>query len=115
MTFLAENPLETGCATCRFMEETGLDASPRPRSFGLAYFLSLQHLEDWSKSHPTLLAIFGEFQNMAVKHNFELGLRLWHEVSALPAEGCAFDYVNCDPETGLLPYFDAVETRAVNS
>jgi aliphatic aldoxime dehydratase len=33
-------------------------------------------------------------------------LRTWHEVFVLPAEGQHFEYLNCAPRTGLLPYFD---------
>ena len=37
----------------------------------------------------------------------DLKLKLWHEVSVLPATQQTFEYINCRPETGLLAYFPA--------
>lgn len=105
MSFLRDHPDETGCCDLRFAEETNRDGSPLKRTFGLGYFLTLGHLEKWSSTHPTHLAIFSKFLTMAREHGSNLKLKLWHEVSVLPAEGQLFEYVNCHPDTGLLPYF----------
>lgn len=105
MDFLRDNPLETGCLSCRFMNELALDGTPQKKSFGLACFLSLKHLEDWAKSHPTHLAIFGGFHQFVKKRNFEIELKLWHEIAVMPAGSAFGEYLNCDPESGLLPYF----------
>ena len=106
MDFLRDHPDETGCCDMRLAFEVAADGTPLKKSFGLGYFLTLAHLERWAESHPTHLAIFHRFIAMAQKHQ-ALDLRLWHEVSVLPGAGQVFDYINCHPETGLIPYFPA--------
>lgn len=107
MAYLRDNPAATGCASCRFMRE--LDETNRPidKSFASALFVSLKHLEDWAEHHPTHLAIFGAFHRMVKHHDFQLDLKLWHEVAVLENERCRFEYYNCHPRTGLLPHFPA--------
>jgi aldoxime dehydratase len=107
MTFLRDNPDQTGCCEMRFAQETDREGTPLKRTFGLGYFLTLRHLEQWAATHPTHLAIFGKFLTMVRKYGVNLKLRLWHEVSVLPSDGQVFEYVNCNRETGLLPYFPA--------
>lgn len=105
MAFLRDNPQETGCASCRLMDETNLDGSAASQSFGLALFVSMQHLEDWSKTHPTHLAIFNSFFKMLDVHEGQVDLKLWHEVLIVDGEKSLCEYVNCHPRTGFLPYF----------
>ena len=111
MNFIRDNPLETGCCTNRFADEVDLAGNPQKKTFGCAYFLTLAHLEQWAEHHPTHLAIFGNFFKMVKYFNFQLDLKLWHEVSVLPGDNQLFEYVNCHPNTGLLPWFE-VETVA---
>jgi len=106
MAFLRDNPIETGCLSCRLMDETNLDGSPSTKSFGLALFLSMKHLEDWSKSHPTHLAIFKSFFELVESRGGEIDLKLWHEVLVADARTSIFEYVNCHPNTGMLPYLN---------
>ncbi len=105
MAFLRDNPVETGCISCRLMDEITADGAPLQQSFGLALFISMQHLEDWSKTHPTHLAIFGSFFQMLEKHEGQLDLKLWHEVLIVDGQNSICEYVNCHPRTGMLPYF----------
>lgn len=109
MNFLRDNPDATGCCDLRFAEEIDGDGAPLKKTFGLGYFLTLGHLEKWAATHPTHLAIFSRFLTMAKQHGTKLKLKLWHEVSVLPAAGQVFEYVNCHPGTGLLPYFPCDE------
>lgn len=109
MNFLRDNPQETGCAACRFMEEVEDSGEASARSFGFAWFLTLGHLERWSKSHPTHLAIYNGFSAFAQRRGPSLKLNLWHEVAVLPDGPSTFEYVNCHDRTGLLGFFD--ETR----
>lgn len=103
MEYLRDHPAETGCYSCRFMTE--LDAAkPTSRTFGLAAFVSLRHLEQWAAHHPSHLAIFEAFLALAQELGPAMRLRLWHEVYVLPGGGDAFEYVNCHPDTGLLPF-----------
>ncbi len=107
MNYIRDNPIETGCVSCRFMDELTLAGEPQAKTFGLAFFLTIGHLEAWARSHPSHLAIFQGFHKMVKRLNFQLDLKLWHEVIVLPAGGHLFEYINCHPQTGLLPYFAA--------
>jgi aldoxime dehydratase len=109
MNYLRDNPDLTRCCDLRFAQETDREGSPLTRTFGLGYFLALEHLEKWAAAHPTHLAVFSRFLTMVRNYGVNLKLRLWHEVSVLPADGQVFEYINCHPETGLLPYFPSVE------
>jgi hypothetical protein len=111
MNFLRDHPDETGCCDLRFAEETDRAGSRLKKSFGLGYFLTLGHLEKWASTHPTHLAIFAKFLTMVREHGSDLKLKLWHEVSVLPSAGQVFEYINCHPETGLLPYFPSIDVR----
>jgi aldoxime dehydratase len=109
MGFLLDHPDETGCCTLRFAQETDAQGTGLKRTFGLGYFLTLAHLEDWASSHPTHLEIFKRFIAMLQQKKFEVKLKLWHEVSVLPSNDQLFEYINCSPGTGLLPYFPSSE------
>lgn len=102
MDFLRDHPLETGCFSCRLMRETDVLGTPLPRTFGLAHFVSLKHLEDWARSHPTHQRIFNSFIAMATELGSDLKLRLWHEVGVLAQQSQFFEYLNCHSATGLL-------------
>jgi aldoxime dehydratase len=109
MNYLRDHASETGCFSCRFMHELEADGTASPRSFALAHFVSLGHLERWAASHPTHLAIFEEFLAMATELGPAMRLRLWHEVYVLPRGAGRFEYLNCHPGTGLLPFEEPVE------
>jgi len=109
MDFLRDNPEETGCCSLRFAEIVGPNGAKTEQTFGLGYFLSLGNLEDWSSTHRTHLVIFSKWQQMYRKYNFILELRTWHEVAIL-RDRTEFEYINCHPETGLLPFFEAEES-----
>ncbi|MDE0154955.1 MAG: phenylacetaldoxime dehydratase family protein [Gammaproteobacteria bacterium] len=107
MNFIRDNPLETGCISCRFMDELNGSGEKQSKTFGMAYFLTMAHLESWVRSHPTHLAIFRSFHQMVQQLNFQLDLKLWHEVIVLPEGPHVFEYLNCHERTGLLPYFSS--------
>lgn len=107
MDYLRDNPIDSGCLSCRFMTEIDGKGGDKTMTFGMALFISMSHLEAWAKSHPSHLAIFQSFHKMVKQMNFEIDLRLWHEVVVLPKEQHVFEYINCHPNTGLLPYYDA--------
>ena len=107
MNFLRTNGSEVGCVFCRFFEELNLHGAEQPRTSAAALFLSLEHLEAWVSQHPTHLAIFRAAGEMAQKLNFKLDLNLWHEVAVLPERMAVGEYLNCEPTTGLLPFFPA--------
>jgi len=105
MTYLSENGPETNCLDCRFIEEADSDGHPIPQSCGFAYFRTMADLEAWAKSHPTHLAIFGEFHKMVGKYEGQLDLKLWHEVVVVDQDQGTFDYINCHNQTGLMRVF----------
>jgi aldoxime dehydratase len=111
MRYLSEHPSETGCYSCRFMQEPTTGAAARPRTFAVAQFVSLGHLERWAASHPTHLRIFDRFLTMATELGPAIRLRLWHEVFVLPRGAGRFEYVNCHRGTGLLPFLEAADSR----
>ena len=84
--FLDEHP-ETGCLSARFLREQTLDGTDLESTSFVGWFDELRSLEEWAKSHPTHLAIFDSFLAMVGKLEGRIGLRLWHEVAAIPAGG----------------------------
>ncbi|WP_455852891.1 phenylacetaldoxime dehydratase family protein [Pantoea endophytica] len=51
---------------------------------------------------PTHVAIFGGFMRYVQELNFNIALRLWHEIVVVPATAQHFEYINCHANTGLL-------------
>ena len=84
--FLAEHP-ETGCISSRFLREQTIGGEDLESTSFVGWFTDLKSLEDWSKTHPTHLAIFNSFLTMVADLGFEIDLRLWHEVAVIPAGG----------------------------
>ncbi|GAB7527598.1 phenylacetaldoxime dehydratase family protein [Pseudomonas sp. 3A(2025)] len=103
MTFLRDEGKDIGCLNCRFMQ--ALDSQtgePVEKTFGLAWFDDLANLERWAKTHPTHVAIFGGFMQYVQTLNFQIQLRLYHEVAVIPADAQYFEYLNCHADSGLL-------------
>ena len=84
--FLAANP-ETGCISSRFLQEQTIDGEDLESTSFVGWFQDLKSLEDWSKTHPTHLAIFNSFLTMVEDLGQQIEIRLWHEVAAIPAGG----------------------------
>ena len=84
--FLDNHP-EIGCLSARFLREQTLDGEDLESTSFVGWFDELRSLEEWAKSHPTHLAIFDSFLAMVGKLEGRIGLRLWHEVAAIPAGG----------------------------
>jgi aldoxime dehydratase len=102
MQFLQQDGASIGCLSCRYMTVLDDHGHATEKTFGLVHFDSLANLEQWARTHPTHLAIFGGFQEYVQKLNFNVELRLYHEVSVVSADGQYFEYINCHPDTGLL-------------
>ena len=84
--FLAKHP-ETGCISSRFLREQTIDGEDLESTSFVGWFRDLKSLEDWSRTHPTHLAIFNSFLSMVADLGFDIDIRLWHEVAVIPA-GC---------------------------
>jgi len=102
MDFLRDHGLLEGCYVNRYMSQVDEELRPLQKSFGMSYWHSLEQLERWAETHPTHLAIYGKFMQMVKEMNFQLKLRLYHEVSVVPANQQFYEYINCHPCTGLL-------------
>lgn len=104
MNFLRDEGQEVGCYSMNVWDvvDSETHEANRERTFGLGYFDDLANLERWSKSHQTHIDIFGGFLMYAKKLNFQLSLRLFHEIYVLDEEQQFFEYVNCHGETGML-------------
>ncbi|RNB92009.1 phenylacetaldoxime dehydratase family protein [Brevibacillus fluminis] len=102
--YIRQNPSETGCLSSKFVYEIALTGDSLDKSCTIAYFLSLAHLEEWAKSHPSHLKIYKTFFEMLKKHNYATELALWHEVSVLKSDQVIFEYMNCHSSTGLLKF-----------
>ncbi|MEI8611719.1 phenylacetaldoxime dehydratase family protein [Enterovibrio sp. Hal110] len=102
MNFLRDEGEEVNCYSCRYMTQFSPYKGKKECTFGLAFFRTMADLEAWAESHPTHLAIFNTFLEIAPKYGPELQLQLWHEVSVLPAGNQFGEYINCTKGTGLL-------------
>jgi aldoxime dehydratase len=102
MDFLHRQGLDIGCYTNRYMQHIDAQGQKQEKTFGVSYWHALADLEEWSKSHPTHLAIFGTFMRIVQELEGQLKLRLYHEVSVLKSEDQSYEYINCHPGTGIL-------------
>jgi len=110
MNFLLEHKEDTGTLALRVMTNLDAEGTERAETSVLAYFLSLEQLEDWSKSHVTHLDIYSHAIAMNRKFKEKREVITWHEAFVMPA-ATSFEYVNCHPRTGVLPYFELLEPR----
>jgi len=105
MDFLRDQGEEVGCFSCRFMDvldRSTLRKEGVDKTFGFAFFDSLESLEGWSKRHQTHLDIFGRFLEYAKELKGDVSLRLFHEVLVLEPGQQEFEYVGCHGRTGML-------------
>lgn len=102
MDFLRDQGNSIGCYTNRYMRHVDSTGRPTEKSFGLSYWHSLADMERWSESHPTHVEIFGAFMRYVQALNFQVKLRVYHEVTVLKPEEQSYEYINCHPKTGLM-------------
>lgn len=103
MHFLRDKGDSVGCLSCRYMSVIdSASGAKTEKTFGLAHFTDLAALELWAKSHPTHVAIFGGFMRYVKELNFNIALRLWHEIAVVPSTAQYFTYINCHPKSGLM-------------
>lgn len=103
MQYLSDNKADTGCMSLRIMTNLNEDGSPRAETSVLGAFSSLTKLEQWAASHETHLDIYRHAIAMNRLHKEKREVITWHELFVLLMGNC-FEYVNCHPETGMLPY-----------
>jgi aldoxime dehydratase len=101
MGFLAREGAALGCYVNRYMGHLDPSGQPMEKTFGMAYWRSMADIEHWAGTHPTHKAIVGAFPPVARQLNFDLKLRLYHEVAVLKADEQSYEYIHCHPATGL--------------
>jgi hypothetical protein len=102
--YLMDDPAGAGCYAAYIVSESDAHGRASERNHLIAYFVQLSDLERWTRSHPTHIAIHGNFMRMVQQIGRMPDLNLYHEVSVIPAGGLRATYVNCAPETGLLRF-----------
>lgn len=106
MNYLLENKESTGTLALRVLTNLEDDGTDRRETSVVAHFLSLAHLEEWAASHKTHLDIYRHAIAMNRKYKEERQFVSWHELFV--SASATFEYANCHPRTGLLPYFDPI-------
>jgi aldoxime dehydratase len=102
MSFLEKDGMEVGCYSNRYMQEVDATGNALTKSFGMSFWHSLGDMENWAESHSTHVEIFGTFMKMVQALNFDIKLRLYHEVCVLKPNEQRYEYFNCHPSTGLI-------------
>lgn len=103
MAHIVADRATTGCLSLRIMTNLNEDGSPRAETSVYAMFLSLDQLEAWSASHQTHLDIYRHAVETGRKYREKREVVTWHELFVLHM-GNVFEYVNCHPKTGILPF-----------
>ncbi|GAA6152771.1 phenylacetaldoxime dehydratase family protein [Pseudoteredinibacter isoporae] len=108
MDYLRDQGEECACYSMRLVNVLDEHWQATQQTFGLGYAKDIFAFEEWAKSHPTHLDIFGKFMVMAEKYGETLQLQLWHEVAVCPDGGGEFEYIQCHDKTGILPFVSGV-------
>ncbi|MFC0267869.1 phenylacetaldoxime dehydratase family protein [Kushneria aurantia] len=103
MRYLLENRKETGTLSLRIM--TNLDRHGRERDETSVYacFVDMAGMEEWASSHTSHLRIYNHAIEKKRQYGENRSVVTWHEVFILTS-GLPFEYINCHPGTGLLPF-----------
>lgn len=104
MRYLWENSDKNGTIGLRFLRNLDGDGAPMKETCGAGFFRNLADLEQWAKRHPSHLAIFNGAHRHAKAFGPERRFMTWHEVSVLKAGEARFEYVNCQPRTGVIKW-----------
>lgn len=102
--YLRDNPEDAGCFAAYLVQETNSQGRDIERNHLIAYFAELSHIERWTKSHPTHVAIYQRFLKMLGAIGRMPDVNLYHEVSVIADGGLNATYANCLPTTGLLRF-----------
>ena len=102
MDFLSTQGLDIGCYTNRLMQNVDATGTLLDRAFGLGYWRSLEDMEAWAEHHPTHVAIFEGFMNIAQALKGQFDLRLYHEVCVVKSDQQLLEYIGCHGKTGLM-------------
>ncbi|BBY84866.1 phenylacetaldoxime dehydratase family protein [Mycolicibacterium tokaiense] len=103
MQYLSRHKEATGTLALRELTSLNRDTlTPRRETSTYAHFQSLADVEAWAEDHPTHHAIYEHAIDKNREYGSDREVTTWHEVFIMPSSA-RFEYVNCDPMTGLLP------------
>lgn len=111
MQYLLDNKEKTGTLSLRVMTNINENGSERNETSVNAYFSSLACMEHWASHHPTHQRIYEHAIAKNRQYGKEREVVTWREVFLLNS-GPAFEYVNCHPETGIMPFCSLYERIA---
>lgn len=106
MSYIRDNPVQSGCCSVRYMQGCDVWGRMVDEGTGLAFFKNLGCMESWAKDHASHEKIYTIAKQQLMRKGFVRQLRTYHEVCVLPDYGQFFEYCNCHPMTGLLPWFE---------
>lgn len=97
---------KNGCLVMRNCNEVDLEAdqSLNKKTFDV-FMLSLDHIEKAARTylvHQNLIKSFVEFKQKGKTPNY----LVWVEAHIIKEGDLKAEYINCHPDTGLLPYFE---------
>jgi aldoxime dehydratase len=102
MNFLRDDGLPIGCYVNRYVQIVDADFALTEKSYAVSWWVDMAALEEWAKSHPTHVAIFGSFMRHMTRFDQDAQLRLYHEVMVPDASQQEFRYLDCHSSTGVL-------------
>ncbi|TWU76204.1 hypothetical protein ED733_003738 [Metarhizium rileyi] len=104
LQYLWDHRTASGAMGLRYLRNTDGTNQVLKETCGAGFFCNLKNLEDWAKSHPSHLAIYTGAIRHAKRFGDERKFRTWHEISILKEAEARFEYVNCLPLTGVIPF-----------
>jgi aldoxime dehydratase len=113
MEYLRNNPRDTGCFALRQVGCVNPAGEDIAEGYSLGAFVSLAHLESWAENHPSHLAIYTRALAARKKYQEKLQLRTYNEIFIVDENNPPFEYFNCHPRTGLLPYAKMLASAGV--
>jgi aldoxime dehydratase len=111
MSYLRDNPRDSGCFSLRQVDCIAGDGKKLAEGYSLGAFVSMGHLESWSKDHPSHLAIYTSALAARKKYQDKLQLHTYNEIFILDEGNPPFEYFNCHPQTGLLPFAGVFDSQ----
>ena len=105
MHYLWDNPEETGSIGLRMGQKVMNEQLVRETAV-MGFHRNYADLEKWSSRHPSHLEIFSGSMKHSKRFGEERKFVTWQEVAILKEGESQFEYVNCDPRTGVIRWVE---------
>ncbi|KAL2841106.1 heme-containing dehydratase protein [Aspergillus pseudodeflectus] len=107
MQYLWENPEETGSIGLRMGQRViATDKQPLRETSVIGFHRNWADMEKWSSRHPSHLEIFSASMKHGKRFGDDRKFITWQEVAILKEGEAAFEYINCDPRTGVIRWIE---------